>query len=1210
MRDIEEGRHIQLFGQLTVYDRGQKRILPRGKPRLLFAHLALHARSSHPRQRLAALLWPDAATSRGRRHLSDALYRLRQALDDRWLHVGRDAVGLRLGPDLSLDVWEFEKDIRLGTRESLEEAIALYQGELLAEFDADWALAPRVALHESYLDALETLARLAEEGGETARALVLHRQLSQADPLRESSYRGMMRVLGKQNRHAEALKIYESLERLLERDLGAAPETATRRLAQNLRDEAELAAFRHEMGLSLPDRLPFVGREAERAAAMRGIELALSGHGGVLLVEGEAGMGKSRFLEYIRESATWRGAIVVEQRIGEYPAGSPLAPLEQALATALTVSKSIPIAEILSPETLAALAVIHPAWQTRAPLAELPAPQAKLRFHQALSELAAAFSDFATLVLILDDMHRAEPSLWKALSALTPMLGHRRLLLALAYRPDEISPWAWSHLRQWGDNTRARVVRLEPLSEEEVSRLLPEHVSLSSAEVRAITGGNPFFIQEYLLDQQTDESAGHVAVAVRSAALPTEERAALEAAAVLGDRFTFALWRDLIHLSNRRLAHISASLIARVLLHLDDEGYRFVHDLVQEAVYNRIPEERRRRLHARAAELLAEADDKARLRLLALHLDRSGQSEQAADIYIRAGQYEMTRLAFPEAASALGRGLDLTVHRRDAARVEALLDLAHICEVIGDRDRRQKAVEEALTLTRELGDGDLQFRAMLARGDWAIHAGHHDDAAQQLQAALALAEKRDRDAERLEVHQLLGDLYLRMGRIETARGSLQQALRLTQTLGDRRHEARALDGLAWCMIQLGEDEEQALKALDQALTAQREIRDVLGEARTLLNLFSVYENIGAWDRMEVMANEVLDAQKRAHYRLGESIAHQSLGMAAYALGDFEIAHSHARAAREGFEAVGERAGVIIATDALGLIAQATGQTAKAETFFRDALHMAEEMDAALFAGYAQQDLAFLLVNQGRNREAIPLLRDAMLQWRECGDELNELKCEALLGLALISQNAYAEAETLARRGWRRFQQNDVSGDEKQRWLWTLALLWKGVGEMEKWEALVVAAYAELQRLARAIADNAARARFFHAVPLNRAIVAERDQMLGVKRVREAWLARADAPLGRSLRQEERVRVLWTVSAAEDEAIADKTARRRARLTRLLREAAAQNAAPTDHDLAAALGVSRRTILRDMAHLAQTGIPIPTRRRETDRGSLRPEHIEI
>ncbi len=115
--------------------------------------------------------------------------------------------------------------------------------------------------------------------------------------------------------------------------------------------------------------------------------------------------------------------------------------------------------------------------------------------------------------------------------------------------------------------------------------------------------------------------------------------------------------------------------------------------------------------------------------------------------------------------------------------------------------------------------------------------------------------------------------------------------------------------------------------------------------------------------------------------------------------------------------------------------------------------------------------------------------------------------------------------------------------------------------------------------------------------LNREIVAAHDTLSTLGRTLVVTLAQRSAPLGRPLRPDERVPVRWTVSAPEDDAIRGKTARRHHRLRRLLTEAESQGAAPTDDDLAQALGVSRRTILRDMQALHErTNVP-PTRKRK-------------
>jgi hypothetical protein len=120
-----------------------------------------------------------------------------------------------------------------------------------------------------------------------------------------------------------------------------------------------------------------------------------------------------------------------------------------------------------------------------------------------------------------------------------------------------------------------------------------------------------------------------------------------------------------------------------------------------------------------------------------------------------------------------------------------------------------------------------------------------------------------------------------------------------------------------------------------------------------------------------------------------------------------------------------------------------------------------------------------------------------------------------------------------------------------------------------------------------------RVRFLAQLPLNQQIqaaLAEWQQQVTVQ------LVQADVPLGRKLTPDDYVTVTWTISALEDEAITDKTVRRQAVVARMLRDAAAQSAAPTDADLAQALGVSRRTILRDMKVLAEQDQLPPTRRR--------------
>jgi hypothetical protein len=204
--------------------------------------------------------------------------------------------------------------------------------------------------------------------------------------------------------------------------------------------------------------------------------------------------------------------------------------------------------------------------------------------------------------------------------------------------------------------------------------------------------------------------------------------------------------------------------------------------------------------------------------------------------------------------------------------------------------------------------------------------------------------------------------------------------------------------------------------------------------------------------------------------------------------------------------------------------------------------------------------------------------------------------EAVLGLALLTVGQKARAEESASFGWEAFKSHKIMGEKPQRWLWSLYRLLLGLNQSDRAQEILQGAYAELQRQAKNIHEPGMRRGFFERVPNNRAILNAYDQLLGSPRTRTVSLARRDVPLGRALREDDFTTVTWTLNAPDDESIEDKAERRQHRLKRLLAESTAQGAAPTDDDLAQALEVSRRTILRDMQILHEQAPP-STRKRK-------------
>jgi len=1198
MNPSRPSRSIWLFGALRVADHARPLSASGSRATSLFAYLVLHPHTLHPREQLAELLLPDAPIERVRRNFSDALYRLRQTLGPDWLVVEPDRVGLYVDDTLWVDVWEFERLAARGDPVSLEAAAALYMGELLPEIYDDWILLPRLALQEKYLALLETLAAAQEAQNDLARALSYARQTITADPLRELGHQTYLRLLGRLNRRTQALAHYDYVRQLFQTELGVEPLAETQQLVEAIRREAETALT----APPLVEETRFVGRTLERGLGVERIEQVMLGRGGLVCIEGEAGIGKSRLLRELASSAQWRGAATVYGRASEYPDASPFSPLAAALAEAFDKSslrgaRASHLENLLPAETLAALAIFHEPWRNLALLPELPPAAARQRFHEHFVTLTQTLAQLTPLVVMLDDMHWADEALWDLLDALASHLRGSPLLLFLAYRrPDIEQNPGWKFLQCWERGGYLQSIQLNALDASDVAQLLPEAERADAARVVALTAGNPFYVGEYLREGR---AASRDLFETRVAALSAPARAALEAAATLGAQVPFRVWALASEQSPLALAAASEELTAKFLLQPTETGYAFTHDVVHTAVYELLEPARRQMLHARAANALT-ALEPNNLRARAFQFDRAGASTQAAALYRQVGAQEMAQFAFREAQHALERALALTRADAAAERMALLLELARVYDVTGDRESQTRAIDDARQHLDGLPDLTTQARVLLAAGDLATKTGQHEKALAFLNDALARARRAANPEQQAEILIQLGDLEVRTGEVHAAKQHYGQGLELARQCGSRVQEALGLDGLGFVLTSVGGSPEQAEGYLLEALDVRRAGGDRFGEARSLANLLAFLQTSGAFDRVMELSEQALAANEAVGYRLGAAVVRAAQGLAACALGDFETARQLISAAVDHCRSMADLDGVAVYTTSMGQVAEREGKLDEAAMHLESALALAQSHGALLYAALAQQDLGAVRIRQDRNGEAVPLLERACELFQENGDLPNLWRSHALLGLAVLNSGARARAAELADEAWRDFQTRAPEGEDPQYGLWALCQLLDGLGRRDDACRVLSAAYAMLQKQARILHDDNMRHRFFQRVPVNRDISAAYFEMFGRAPTRTVMLARKTAPLGRALAREERVEVVWTVAAPEDDTIADKTARRRYRLRRLLAEAEAQNAAPTDDELARALGVSRHTILRDMQVLAQSEQAATTRRRKRTR----------
>lgn len=320
---------LQLFGEFHVTFKGEA--LNDGlssRLKALLASLILQRGKPQSRQHLAFLLWPDSSEGQARTNLRHLIHSLRHSLPaaDDFLRVDSLALEWRAEP-ISSDIAEFEEAL---THENLEDAVALYRGDLLPSCYDDWIVPERERLRLAFLQALEQLIQLHEGRQEYNAAILLAQRLLQQDPLRETSYQRMMRLYALSGDRASVTRTFQICETVLQRELGVEPSESTREIyARLLRLEAPAASYTSSQPTSLAFDGPspllpipltsFIGRErqiAEVRALLGGAsQQTNAAENGVrlLTLTGAGGCGKTRLaLEVatkVQESEAFRDGV-------------------------------------------------------------------------------------------------------------------------------------------------------------------------------------------------------------------------------------------------------------------------------------------------------------------------------------------------------------------------------------------------------------------------------------------------------------------------------------------------------------------------------------------------------------------------------------------------------------------------------------------------------------------------------------------------------------------------------------------------------------------------------------------------------------------------------------------------------------------------------------------------------------------------------------
>ncbi|HNN92129.1 MAG TPA: AAA family ATPase [Pseudomonadota bacterium] len=505
-----------------------------------------------------------------------------------------------------------------------------------------------------------------------------------------------------------------AVQRVLERLLARDPKERFADAAQ-VGYELSVAA-----GLALPQETvelresylqaaSFVGRESELATLRTALSAAMRGGGGLWLIGGESGVGKSRLLEELRTLALVRGARVER--------GQAITEAHSAYQIFLDVLRSLSLSLKLSSLEERTLLSVLPELPTLlgheiAPPPELEPHAARARLQTVLSELLLRST--TPTVLILEDLHWAAVESRELLRRLLPVLPERPLLILASYRDDE-SPQLPREL------PGARLLPLARLGPRDVDALVTSMLGPQAGRselrgwLRQQTEGNPFFLVEIV--RALAEEAGSLAridlgrlqsrdmpsglgavIARRLSHLPAWTLPALRLAAVVGRRIDRDLMRGLMSVDESEVDRWLATCADAAVLAVHDQHWQFAHDKLREGLLLALPAAELRGLHRQVADELerAAAGSPEQAAVLAFHLQQAGDPQRAYRYALLAGEVAIGRGSLREADEQLGQAL-----RIEAQAVPTLLSRVRLRRLLGQVQLSLGHIDECMRTTEE-----------------------------------------------------------------------------------------------------------------------------------------------------------------------------------------------------------------------------------------------------------------------------------------------------------------------------------------------------------------------------------------------------------------------------------------------------------------------------------------------------------------------------
>lgn len=712
-------------------------------------------------------------------------------------------------------------------------------------------------------------------------------------------------------------------------------------------------------------RSPMIGRDSELARLRQALDgLAYQKHGGLAIITGEAGLGKSRLvselvaiaplgrvqvaeghsLTYRRTVSYWIFLDMLRQLLAA-PAGTPEAEVQRHLAERLQRLMGDRAGEVQTLlERALSLRPSNPALDDR--LSQLEAGQLRQRIFLAFRDWLVAEAQTLPLLLVLEDLHWADDASLDLLQFLVETTREEPILILAVSRPFEEGPLR--RVQDWAEKRLGKqfaALPLQTLSPAQSEKLLNNLLALTlpeslRQEILQRAAGNPFYLEEILrmlIDQgvirrergqlQLVPGADLTSLGVpetlkglilsRFDRLEAVQRQCLQVAAAIGRRFDLELLRQVVTLTDDTLAEAIVVLVEReFILPLPEaqaKEFEFQHVLVSDAVYSTLLARYRAELHGRIGaaieQLYADHLDE-QVELLARHYAWSNRRDRALHYLILAGRKAAITYLNQQAFQYYEEALELLpeVDHPPAQALQVHTGMGDVLLFLGDYARSREHYQSALALVERVElSQQVQQRSGLQRqlGTTYERQGDYEQALQYLHQSLnALTGGQSRyPVERARVLNDIGWIHFRRGQLEDAENYLQRALESVDPSSQPGVIASIYNRLGG-VYYVKDDLETASSYARKSLELRREIGDIAGVARTYNNLGLLEWRLGSWDAALNDFNRSVELQSALNDVEGIVDLHYNIGLLLTDKGSLVDAREHLEEALQTAQQVG------------------------------------------------------------------------------------------------------------------------------------------------------------------------------------------------------------------------------------------------------------------------------------------------------------------